>query len=99
MRSERAREGADGGAAKLLQPLLTAPVGLEEDAKVEVVLLVRSKDEEHNKGLFKQVLEGIGSGVSTTRVAVVRVMGRNGGEGWMGADGAESEDGRIWSGE
>ena len=48
-------------AAKLLQPLLKEPTGVDKPVKVEI--LTRSKDEAENKKLFEQVIDKIGEGV------------------------------------
>lgn len=50
--------------AKLLQPILTPPSGAADDAKVEVEILTRTKDEAENKALFERIVEVIGDGVS-----------------------------------
>lgn len=49
--------------AKLLEPITQSTA----NDKVEVEILIRTKDEEHNKGLFKQVVDIIGTGVSSHR--------------------------------
>ena len=48
--------------AKLLEPLTKSTA----DDKVQVEILIRTKDEHHNKTLFNQIVEIIGSGVSPT---------------------------------
>ncbi|ORY88571.1 global transcriptional regulator, cell division control protein [Leucosporidium creatinivorum] len=48
--------------AKLLQPILTPPSGAADDAKVEVEILTRTKDEAENKALFERIIEVIGDG-------------------------------------
>lgn len=46
--------------AKLLEPITQSSA----NDKVEVEILVRSKDEDFNKGLFRQIVEMVGNGVS-----------------------------------
>lgn len=54
--------------AKLLQPLLKEPSGIDKPVKVEI--LTRTKDEGENKKLFEQVIDTIGEGVRLSHLAL-----------------------------
>jgi len=55
--------------AKLLEPITQSSA----NDKVDVEILVRSKDEQHNKQLFQQIVDTIGAGASTfSTLAILR---------------------------
>ncbi|GAA5853260.1 hypothetical protein JCM9279_006278 [Rhodotorula babjevae] len=60
--------------AKLLQPLLKAPTGVDKLVKVEI--LTRSKDEAENKKLFEQVIDTIGEGKKVGTLPKDKMVGK-----------------------
>ncbi|GAA5939274.1 hypothetical protein JCM3775_007175 [Rhodotorula graminis] len=60
--------------AKLLQPLLKAPTGVDKPVKVEI--LTRTKDEAENKKLFEQVIDTIGEGNKVGTLPKDKMVGK-----------------------